>query len=378
MKDAKTIYAQSSDIKSRTYLEYRRDMKQKAIAELEILPWLRNKIQKEDKNAKVEKYGGDKFIWFLRKGGITREPDFVVEYHNDGEEYIEFQYAKNELKAYDFKISKIAPKDRKLKKRVPKENTKILYIVKPINEYALIEPEWIINNSNKTVAAAWGNAPVYRVSSENFDKILKKDKSLKRVCELIDKKIAILDFQHKAIDIEKDKLSYLLQQVVDENKIMRIIPKTLNGFFKVCFILDSLNKTPDNANLWIVYLLSFTCQKLKSYEFFQLIYCLDFLYPGVELEKNEIDLLVNGIKKIKSTLNDFAKKDGSYQSDKKLAPLEDTRYSLFMINIIEDLIQDLLYYYDNSLSLNPIKIIYENIGCPNLPKNHPATDAVSL
>ena len=36
MPDTKTIYAQSSDIKSRTYLEYRKDMKQKAIAELEV------------------------------------------------------------------------------------------------------------------------------------------------------------------------------------------------------------------------------------------------------------------------------------------------------------------------------------------------------
>lgn len=43
-QDAKTIYAQSSDIKSRTYLEYRKDMKQKAIAELEIFPWLIDKI----------------------------------------------------------------------------------------------------------------------------------------------------------------------------------------------------------------------------------------------------------------------------------------------------------------------------------------------
>ena len=54
MKDAKTIYAQSSDIKSRTYLEYRRDMKQKAIAELEILPWLRKKIQRRSKNTQWE------------------------------------------------------------------------------------------------------------------------------------------------------------------------------------------------------------------------------------------------------------------------------------------------------------------------------------
>ena len=44
--DAKTIYAQSSDIKSRTYLEYRKDMKKKAIAELEVLEWLASKVKK--------------------------------------------------------------------------------------------------------------------------------------------------------------------------------------------------------------------------------------------------------------------------------------------------------------------------------------------
>lgn len=47
-------------------------MKQKAIAELEVLPWLRKKIQEKDKKASVEKFGGDKFIWFLRKGGIIK------------------------------------------------------------------------------------------------------------------------------------------------------------------------------------------------------------------------------------------------------------------------------------------------------------------
>jgi hypothetical protein len=43
--DGKTIYAQSSDIKSRTYLEYRRDMKKKAIGELEVLEWLEDKVK---------------------------------------------------------------------------------------------------------------------------------------------------------------------------------------------------------------------------------------------------------------------------------------------------------------------------------------------
>lgn len=37
MRSPKMVYAQSSDIRSRTYLEYRRDMKKKGIAELEFL-----------------------------------------------------------------------------------------------------------------------------------------------------------------------------------------------------------------------------------------------------------------------------------------------------------------------------------------------------
>lgn len=366
--DAKTIYAQSSDIKSRTYLEYRKDMKQKAIAELEVLAWLRAKIKEKDRKAIVEKFGGDKYIWFLRKGGITREPDFIVKYSNGETKYIEFQYAKEELSAYDFKISKIAPRDRKQKKRVPKSDTEILYIIRPTYEFALLEPLWIFKNSKQTVAAAWGNAPVFRVSKDKFKKVLQKDKDLKITCDFIDKKIGILDFQHKTIDIEKEKFSYLLQQVIDEEKILKIIPKTLDGFFKVCFILNHIEKTPVNANLWLVYLLSFLDQKLNSYELFQLIYSLDFLYPKIELKENELKRLIAGIKQIQNQIDKFAKPDGSFQSEKSLAPLEDTRYSLFVINILEDLIQDILYYYGNDIKLKPITKIYQSI--PQINKTY--------
>ncbi len=360
MSDKKTIYAQSSDIKSRTYLEYRKDMKQKAIAELEVLPWLEEQIKKSDKKASVEKYGGDKFIWFLRKGGITREPDFIVKYSNKKTEYIEFQYAKEELKAYDFKISKIAPKNKKLKKRVPKKDTKILYIIKPTAEFAILEPSWIAKHSQQTVAPAWGNAPVFRVPQEKFKKVLKKDKKLQNVCNMIDKKNYILDFQHKTIEVEKEKFSHLLQQVLDEEKILKIMPKTLDGFFKVCFTLSQLEKTPVNTSLWLVYLLSFLSQKLNSYKIFQLVYSLDFLYSKVDLKNNEINKLAEGIKYIQGKIKQFSKTDGSFQSDKIIAPLEDTRYSLFAINILEDLTQDILFYYADNIDLKPVSRIYEN------------------
>jgi hypothetical protein len=72
ISDAKTIYAQSSDIKGRDYLQYRKDMKRKAIAELEIVEWLQKKMQEifPGKTVTVSKARGDKFIWFLRKGGV--------------------------------------------------------------------------------------------------------------------------------------------------------------------------------------------------------------------------------------------------------------------------------------------------------------------
>ena len=328
---------------------------------MKFLPWLKEQIRKLDKKASVEKYGGDKFIWFLRKGGITREPDFVVKYSNNKTEYVEFQYAKEELKAYDFKISKIAPKDRKLKKRVPKADTKILYIIKPTAEFAILEPSWIAKHSQQTVAPAWGNAPVFRVPKDKFKKVLKKDKKLKAVCNLIDKKNHILDFQHKTIEIEKEKFSHLLQQVLDEEKVLKIMPKTLDGFFKVCFTLSHLEKTPVNASLWLVYLLSFLSQKLNSYKIFQLVYSLDFLYSKVDLKKNEIDKLVEGVKVLHKNLRKFSKTNGSFQSSNTIAPLEDTRYSLFTINIIEDLTQDILFYYENNISWKPINKIYQTI-----------------
>ncbi len=93
--DAKTTYAKSSDIKGKTYLEYRRDMKRKAIAELEMLVFLPEILKEELKTESlvVKKWGGDRFLWFLRKGGITREPDFLVEMDKQTIE-VEFQYAK--------------------------------------------------------------------------------------------------------------------------------------------------------------------------------------------------------------------------------------------------------------------------------------------
>lgn len=247
---------------------------------------------------------------------------------------------------------------------MPKKDTQILYLIKPTLQFAFLKPAWVVAHAKITQAPAWGNAEVYRVSREDLQKVLKRDPSLQGVWASIDKKVFILEFQHAAIDKEKERLSALLQAVIDENKIAKIMPKTLDGFFKVCFILDRMEKKPENANLWLAHILSYTSQKLNSYELFQVAYCVDFLYAQTALKSNEIALMAEKISEIMDKINGFAKKDGSYQSDKRLAPIEDTRYALFVINIIEDLVQDMLYHYPDkaqALPLSPIKKIYQSI-----------------
>jgi hypothetical protein len=360
--DPKTIYAQSSDIKSRTYLEYRKDMKRKAIAELEILEWLEDKIKKlyPGKQVKVYKSGGDKFLWFLRQGGITREPDFIAEINEGKKIEIEFQYAeKEDLKFYDFKVSKVVK--RKGKENQPIQDKIFVYIHKPKLKYAIFKPNWIVRNGQYGIVEAW-RSYAFRIPKEKFEKILKPDDSLRNICQRIDMKNFILNFQHKLIEIYKEKLSNLLQSVIDENKIVKIIPKDLESFFKVCFILDNINRVPQNANLWLIYLLTFINDRISLEDISKITYCIDFLYSKIKLQPNELEQLITKAKLLLEMIKGFYQNDGSYKSSITLSPLEETRYALFSINLLEDLIQDMIYYYPESVKeLKPINKIYENI-----------------
>jgi hypothetical protein len=360
--DPKTIYAQSSDIKSRTYLEYRKDMKRKAIAELEILEWLEDKIKKlyPEKQVKVYKSGGDKFLWFLRQGGVTREPDFIAEINEGKKIEIEFQYAeKEDLKFYDFKVSKVVK--RKGKENQPIQDKIFVYIHKPKLKYAIFKPNWIVHNGQYGIVEAW-RSYAFRIPKEKFEKILKPDDSLRNICQRIDVKNFILNFQHKLIEIYKEKLSNLLQSVIDENKIVKIIPKDLESFFKVCFILDNINRVPQNANLWLIYLLTFINDRISLEDISKITYCIDFLYSKIKLQPNELEQLITKAKRLLEMIKGFYQNDGSYKSSITLSPLEETRYALFSINLLEDLIQDMIYYYPESAKeLKPINKIYENV-----------------
>ncbi|PIP29306.1 hypothetical protein COX27_02135 [Candidatus Kuenenbacteria bacterium CG23_combo_of_CG06-09_8_20_14_all_36_9] len=286
--DGKTTYAQSSDIKSRTYLEYRKDMKKKVIVELELLSWLQRVVKSDfdDKTAKIKKGGGDAFIWFLRKGGITREPDYEV-------------FGKN-----NFKIE--------------------LQYGQEINKKSI---------------------------SEDLEKIWK----------IINFKLQVLDFQHQLIDITKDRLSFLLQQVVDEEKIVSIIPNNLESFFRICFILDNINKIPKNSSLWLIYLLSFISKKTTTEELYKILYCIDFLYSKIELKKNELDKLVEATMSCQKLLSKYEQNNGIYKSNIKISPIDEIRYALFSINLLEDLTQDIIHYYKID-KLSPIQKIYQTIN----------------
>ena len=102
MSASKVTYAQSSDIKSRTFLEYRRDMKKKAIAELEFLPFLGQLLAP----ARVEKQRGE---------------------------------------------------------RRPHTDRKFFYVLKPLAQYAFVEPAWVMQHGKEGAVPAWGSRPAYRV-----------------------------------------------------------------------------------------------------------------------------------------------------------------------------------------------------------------------
>ena len=361
MRDPKTTYAQSSDIRSRTYLEYRKDMKRKAIVELEVLEWLENKLKEfyPRKEVKVYKSGGDKFLWFLRKGGVTGDADFTAEIDGGKEKLeIELQYTEREdLRFYDFKKSKV------IKKGLLIKNKLFLFIHKPKLMYAIFDPKWVVNNGRLDMVPAW-RSMAYRVPKENIENILKPDDRLKDILAKVEMKKYILDFQHQLIEINKESLSRLLQSVIDEEKIVKIIPKDLDSFFKVCFILDNIDKFPENANLWLIYILTYINNELSLEKIYKIVYCMDFLYSKskVELQKNEVEQLIPKIEELIRLIKSFYKNDGSYTSEYTVSPLEETRYALFSINLLEDIIQDIIYYYPKwSQNLKPINKIYQNV-----------------
>lgn len=304
----------------------------------------------------MEKSGGDAFLWFLRKGGVSGEPDYIanIKGHNIP---IEFQYASDlDLSFFDFKVSKIAPKKQGI--RIPTD-TMFLYIVKSDYKYGIFSAKKIFEEGSYGMVPAW-RSPAYRVPKDKFIKLLSYDDKLLSVCKMINIKNKILDFQYESINKEKEKLSKDLQQVIDDDKKLSILPKDLNGLYKTCFILDCIDKTPKNANLWLIYLLTYIKSDNTLLSIYQITYCMDFLYSKIVLKTNEQPCFKNALLNIKKHISSYYDKRGFYYSDNTNSLINETRYALFSINLLEDMIQDYIYYYKDE-ELTPIKFIYESI-----------------
>jgi len=360
-RDAKTTYAQSSDIKSRSYLEYRKDMKNKAIVELELLDWLPSRLKSffNASDIKVEKAGGDAFLWFLRGGGVSREADYraIV----DGKLIaIEFQYAeKKNLKFYDFKISKVGRKVRGKDKRVPKD-VLFLYIHKPLRKFALLEASWIMEHGEIGPVPAWGSRLAYRVPREIFEAQLQEDEQLPTLLERIDCKKLLLNFQYYQMNKWRQMLQVEMEGVIDEENLLVWHPKELLSFFKVCFTLEHLDRTPRNAPLWLVYATSYLRVATSLEEIAWLTFVIDYLYgriPVGGLERNELEILTEALPKIKDVVLGKAQPNGAFISSPRLSPIDETRLALFALNLLEDLFQDMVYYYHANLPV--IRRIYE-------------------
>ncbi len=353
--DSKGVYAQSSDIKSRSYLQYRSDMKRKAIVELEVINWFENKLKVlyGTHNVSVEKNGGDAHIWFLRSGKISGEPDYVA-YVNGEKHHFEFQYASNnDLDFYDFKVSKVGRKNRG--QRIPHTDREFLYIMMPSSQFAIFTPEWIMQNSKVAGVPAWGNRTAFRVPQDKFKPLFEFDGNLEEEIESINKKTKLLATQSLFIHRESESLSDNLQNIVDHEKRFKIIPKTLDGFYKACFLMDRINRFPKNHSLWLVYGSSFCSDQLNSRELSRLIYALDFLYGGSnELDENVLNSFVETMQKITDHVKII--QNQKLQSCTDLSPKEEAINFLFTVNLYEDIVQELRYLYavDHFLPINKI------------------------
>lgn len=376
--DPKITYAKSSDIKGRTYLEYRRDMKRKAIAELEAIEWIESVLQREysGSQARVEKSGGDRFLWFLRGGGVSREPDYIATV--DEKTYkIEFQYAdKADIDFYDFKLSKISRQDKAAGERVPKDDVVILYIDKMRSQYAFLTTAWIAQNGIIGQVPAW-RTEAYRVPAEKFRENLKQDESLSDLIQRIDDKNILLEFQHGAYERARRDLQQRVENAVLSGVDFRLIPTTLEGFWEACVILEAMERCSESLDAWLQKALDFANEAFTLEKLFKASFCLDYLYfckpvpdSGVEWEQANdwLSRLGEVFRTIIERVNKFYSGHGQFQSESQRSACEETRYALFAIGVVEDMIQDAWHYYPETIAgriqnfPNPIKRIYQSVS----------------
>lgn len=176
----------------------------------------------------------------------------------------------------------------------------------------------------------------------------------------VDDKNYLLEFQSEFLEQETRRLSRELQQVVDDEKLLSIVPRTLDGFYRVCYLLDKIGKQPDAPGVWLVYLASFFNDSIRAIDFARYIYALDFLYfKCANIQENERTVLQRCIAQAVEYIGRRVADTGALAIDPRESPLEETRQVLFAINLLEDLKQDAVVKL--GISMPKAKKIFEII-----------------
>ena len=327
-------------------------MKKKAIAELEFLPVLQDLL----KPALVEKHGADKNLWFLTKGGVTQQPDYLATDSNGKTMQYEFQYAEKikELDFVDFKVSKVGKKSKGV--RYPHQDRQFFYVVKEGGRFAFIEPKWIMDEGKEAGVPAWGNRTAFRVPKSTFEGILKEGHgNLKAAITSTDNKNILLKAQTQYLLSDTNKFSCELQEAVDKDKLITIMPKTLEGFYRVCFLLERMDENPKQAGIWLIYLTSLFRKGISPDEIAMWMFAFDFLYFRCDtLQDNEIKTVNEILDKIREEIKSWQYQEGAFTRDPNISRMHETFAIIHVANLFEDIQQDFFVHYKSGRKVNRI------------------------
>lgn len=342
-------YAQSSDIKSRTWEQYREDMKRKAIAELECLGLLRALLAERSggRSVTVHKHGVDEVLWFDPKADLSRQPDYRATW-SDGEEMLyEFKMSvKEDLRFFDLKKTNVHRAGRAPHR--PHEDRDISYVARAEEKNGFVSPKWVMENGRIGPVPAWGYRPAYRVPRDRFLPMLTDGGDrLGTVLRTIEEKEVLLDFQAGFVRNEQERLAGRLRRVVDDGVAFSVIPKTLDGFFEACFLMKHLTRFPDDAGLWLVQLFSLLEDDIVPTRLARAMYAIDSLYfRAIDasehgLRENEHRIMVEGLRRVGGRIGAYSWSGGSL--DPTVSPLEELRQMVFVVNLFEDWRQDVFH-----------------------------------
>ena len=363
-------YAQSSDIKSRTWEQYREDMKRKAIAELECLGLLRALLVEAsgDQSVTVRKHGVDEVLWFNPQAKPSGQPDYRATWSDGRERLYEFKNSTEPgLPFFDFKKTNVRRRGRAPHK--PHEDRDIFYVARAEAKNGFVSPRWVMENGHVGPVPAWGNREAYRVPRDRFLPMLSDGGDrLQAVLRTMKVKELLLEFQAGFLRNEQERLAGRLRRVVDDGVAFSIIPKTLDGFFEACFLMKHLTRFPDDAGLWLVYLFSLLDADMAPTRLARAMYAIDSLYFRVidvsshGLRDNEHRIMVDGLRQIRERIRAYSWTGGSV--DPTVSPLEELRQMVFVVNLFEDWRQDVFYRWGERPrppEVRPAGTIFESI-----------------